>query len=134
MHTHVITNLAVIAIRTSTVEFVHGFVDEIRPAGSTVLTSIALAADQFHRTVFTSIFWFTSTKIVRSTVGADTMLTRVISFTFVDLVLTVITLVTFIAFTCIATNTIHTGASLARIAVTLVDIHLTILAGDSLYA
>ena len=62
------------------------------------------------------------------------MLAGTVSFAFVNLVLAVISFVALVTITSVATDAIHTGTWTTGIAVTFVDIHLTILAGDTLDA
>jgi len=62
------------------------------------------------------------------------MFAGVVSLTFVNLVLAVISFIALIALASVASNTIHTSTWTARIAITFVDIYLTILAGDTLNA
>lgn len=123
-----------VTVGAGTIELVNGFVDKIRPASATVLTGIALTANQLHRTVFTTIFRFASTKVVGSAIGAHSMFAGIVSFTFINLVLAMISLEAFVAFAGVAADTIHAGARAAGVAIALIDVHLTIFAGDTLHA
>lgn len=123
-----------VAVRTGAVELVHGLVNEVGPTGAAVLAGVALAADQLHRAVFAAVFRLAGAEIIRPAVGADPVLAGAVSLALVDLVLAVITLVTFVALASVAADTVHARARLAGVAVALVDIHLAILAGDPLHA
>lgn len=123
-----------VTVGTGTIELVNGFVDKVRPASATVLASVALTANQLHRTVFTTVFRLASAKIVGSAIGAHSMLAGIVPFAFIDLVLTMISLEAFVAFACIAADTIHAGARAAGITIALIDVYLTIFAGDTLHA
>lgn len=132
--TYVIANLSVITVRAGTVEFVYRLVDEIRPTSTTVLTSIPLTTDQLHRTIFPPVFRLARAGIIGSSIGAHTVLAGRVSFALVDIVLTMIALVSLVAFAGIATDTIHAGSSLARITVAFVDIYLAIFPRNTLHA
>jgi len=124
----------VIAVGTGAIEFMNCLVNQVRPTRTTVLAGITLAADQFHRTVFATILWFASAKVVRPAVGTDSMFAGIVSFAFVNFMLAVIALVTLVTFAGITADTIHAGARPARIAVAFVDIYFAILAGNTLHA
>lgn len=62
------------------------------------------------------------------------MFAGIVSFAFINLVLAVISFVAFITLAGVATDTIHAGTWTAGIAVTFVDVYLTILTGDTLHA
>lgn len=122
-----------IAVGTSTVELVNGFIDQIGPASATVLTGIALTANQFHRAVLASIFWLARAKVICPAISAHPVFAGIISLAFVDLVLAMIALITFIAFTGVAADAVHACTCLARVTVAFVNVHFAILAGNSLY-
>lgn len=134
MNTHVIANFTVVAVGTSTIELVNCLVNQIGPTSTTVLAGVTLAADQFHRTVFAAVFWLACAKVIRSAVRACSVFAGIVSFALINFVLAVIAFVTFIAFASITTDTIHASAWSARVAVAFVDIHLAILAGNTLHA
>lgn len=123
-----------ISVGTSAIEFVYSFVDEIRPTSTAILTSVSLATDQLHRTIFTAIFRLASTSIIGPSICTHTMLTGRISFALIDIVLTMITLVSFVAFAGVTTDTINAGPGLARITITFVDIYLAIFPRNTLHA
>lgn len=62
------------------------------------------------------------------------MLAGVVPFAFINLVLAMISLETFVAFAGVAADTIHAGARAAGVAIALIDVYLTIFAGDTLHA
>lgn len=134
VNTHIIADFTVIAVGTSTVKLVNGLVDQIGPTSAAVLTSVALTADQFDRTIFAPVLRVAGAEIIGSAIGAHTVLAGIVSLALVDLVLAMITFVTFVAFAGVAADAIHAIARTARIAVTLVDVHLAILTGDTLHA
>lgn len=134
INTHIIADFAVISVGAGAVELVDGLVDEIGPTSAAVLTSVALTTDQLDRTVFAPVFRLAGAEVISSAVGANPVLARIVSLALVDLVLTVITLVALVALACVAADAIHASARTARVAVALVDVHLAILAGDTLHA
>lgn len=123
-----------VSVRAGTIEFVYSFVDEIRPAGTTVLTRIPLATNEFHRAIFPAVFRLASARVIGSTIDAYTVFARCVPFTFVDIVLTMVALITLVAFTGVATDAIHADPGLTRIAIALVDIEFAIFARDTLHA
>ena len=123
-----------ITVRAGTVEFVYRLVDEIRPTCTAVLTSIPLTTDQLHRTIFPTVFRLARAGIISSSIGAHTVLAGRVSFALVDVVLTVIALVSLVALAGIATDTVHAGSSLARVTLAFVDIHLAIFPRNALHA
>lgn len=122
-----------VAVGTGTIELVNSLVDQVGPAGTSVLAGIALTSGQLYRTILASIFGLTRTKIVGPAVGANPVFAGIVSLALVDFVLAVITLVALVAFASVAADAIHADTRLAGVAVALVDVYLAILAGDTLY-
>lgn len=123
-----------VPVRASAIEFMYCLVDEIRPTRSAVLAGISLTTDELHRTIFSAILRLACARVIGSAIGAYTVLARRVPFAFVDVVLTMISLVTLLAFAGVSADTIHAGSGLARIAFALVDIYLAIFPRHTLDA
>lgn len=123
-----------ISIRAGTVEFMYRLIDEVWPTSSTVLTSISLTTDQLYRTIFTTVFWLTSAGVISSSIGTHAVLAGRISFTLVDIVLTMIAFVSLVTFASVTTNTVYAGSSLAWITIALVNIYFAVFPRNTLYA
>lgn len=129
-----IAKFAVVAIGAGAIEPVNSLVNQVRPAGATVLTGIALTSSQLYRTILASVFGFARTKIIGSAVGANSMFAWIVSLAFVDFVLAVIALVALVAFAGVAADAVYAVTCLTGTAIALVYVYLAILAGDTLHA
>lgn len=104
--TYVVAYFPVISVRTGAIEFMYSLVDQIRPASATVLTRVALATDEFYRTIFTTVLRVTVTRVISPSVGTHTVFARHIPFALVDIVLTMVAFVALIAFTGVTADAI----------------------------
>lgn len=123
-----------VTVRAGAIEFVYRFVNEIRPTSAAILTSVPLATDQLHGTIFATVLRFAGTGVIGSPVCANTVLAWCVSLALVDVVLTMITLVSIVTFAGVTANAVYAASGLARVAVALVDVHLAIFPGHTLHA